>query len=204
MNTKDQALLVSRLYLPLVVREILETPAVPVDMDYTLHQVLSDYRPDSALLAMALSVKMIAEDQFIQTSQLRVLIGACDKMVQDYAPQWLRTFDDKAASEAFILDHMEVLAEDLQSLSDLLKAVVCEVKDEKAQNLFKIFQIQAEAQGVVADEFLNVMECEFMQGEVPATPLSYYDLEEDSYSELDLDIVRYGASPEIVKFPLNA
>lgn len=212
MNEQTLALLTNRLELPLALREVIEqnTP-FSGDMIYTFHSMLSDMRPDTGLLAIAVSARMIVSSMKKPTPGDAVLHGLCSRVMEDYAPRWLATYGQEDAVHGSLLEIFSRVEADLLILHDLLKTASALQKDEKLSQALHILEIQSKAQADVVAEFLNLMECEFMQGEnmfPPQKKLVFREMDEE-YSEFEMDACRYDtpaglkAQPSnVVNFPL--
>lgn len=212
MNDQTLALLINRLQLPVIMRDLLVHEGGLVgDMSYTLHEMLSDMRPDTALLAAAASAQMLVGALEKPSPGDAVLHGLCARIIEDYAPRWLATYGNEAAAQGFLLEIFGRVESDLLSLKDLLKTAAALQKDEKIAALFAVLEIQTRAQADIVAEFLNLMECEFMQGETlfPAHSHAFHEMDEEPYSDLEMDICRYETSvrlkvpaPNIINFPV--
>lgn len=212
MNQQTLALLTTRLQLPLAMREVMEQE-MPMadDMGYTFHAMLSDMRPDTALLAIAVSARMAVSGMSNPSPGDAVLHGLCSRVIEDYAPRWLATYGNDEAAHGFILEIFSRVEADLLILHDLLKTASEIQKDEKISAMLRILEVQSRAQADVVAEFLNLMECEFMQGEAmfPAQkPLVFREMEED-YSDFEMDACRYDTpaglkaqASNVVNFPV--
>lgn len=213
MNKQTLALLTTRLQLPLAMREVLEQD-VPLsgDMAYTFHTMLSDMRPDTALLAVAAAGRIIVSAMENPTPGDAVLHGLCSRVIEDYAPRWLATYGNDEAVQGFLLEIFGRVEADLLILHDLLKTAAALQKDEKISKLLNVLEVQSQAQADVVAEFLNLMECEFMQGETvfPAqSKLVFREMDEEPYSDFDMDACRYDTPPglkaqasNVVNFPV--
>lgn len=213
MNDQTLALLINRLQVPVVMRDLVaQEGPLSGDMAYTLHEMLSDMRPDTALLAAASGAQMLVGAIRKPSPGDAVLHGLCSRIIEDYAPRWLMTYGNEAAAQGFLLEIFGRVESDLLALHDLLKTAAALQKDEKISALLHVLEIQSRAQADVVAEFLNLMECEFMQGETifPTPGTMYVAAEEETYSDLEMDACRYdtpagikvAASSNIVNFPV--
>ncbi|MCD8562724.1 MAG: hypothetical protein LRY54_01375 [Alphaproteobacteria bacterium] len=206
MNDQTLALLINRLQVPVIMSDLLKQEgAMEGDMAYTLHEMLSDMRPDTALLAIAASAQMLVAAIKKPSPGDAVLHGLCSRIIEDYAPRWLATYGNDAAAQGFLLEIFGRVESDLISLNDLLKTAAALQKDEKIAAFFHVLEIQSKAQADIVAEFLNLMECEFMQGETlfPVHQGTMFQgAEEDIYSDLEMDACRYDA-PAKLKVPAS-
>lgn len=205
MNDQTTALLTNRLQVPLIIRDLLESKEpISDDMGYSLHVVLSDMRPDSALLAIALSAKVLVSGIKKPSAGDAVLHGLSARIIEDYAPRWLATYGNAAAAQGFLMDVFGRVEADLISLYELLKIASALQKDERVAALLHVLGMQAEAQADIAAEFINLMECEFMQGEplFHGSSVVFKEMEEP-YSDFDMDVSRFDTpkNSNVVNFP---
>lgn len=163
LNKKDSALLTSKLYVPMVVRDILDADGpLADDEQYALHEVISDLQPDSALLCIALAAKQIAAAAAYPSATLKVLEIECERIIDDYAPLWLEHARDQHTDSALVFDTLANIPEDLESLSELLEvnSAFFAGHDPKAAELCDILYIQAGAHALIAEEFIGVIDNE--------------------------------------------
>ncbi len=163
LNEKDLAGLTNRLQVPLIIQDILEGMSeLTDDVTYGLHEVLSDYEPDSALLCIALSARKIAARFQHRISNLAVLKMECDRIISDYAELWLNNAKDRPVDDNLVFDTLMNIPEDLEGLAELLEVNQAFLSrySEDAANLCEILIIQANAQILVAETFVEIFERE--------------------------------------------
>lgn len=169
-NDKDFAILTNRLHVPLVVQDILHGDEVLDDTaHFSLHEIISDYQPDAALLCIAVSLQKIARIYQGASPIMRMVSMRCDSLIADYADPWLkhaRTKDfagDMPANdvdEEETFDILKNIPEDLEGLAELLElaADFLSSKDNKAAQICEIFEIQAKSHSIIAEEYLHLYE----------------------------------------------
>ncbi len=163
IQDKDFASMASKLQIPHVVSDIFTGDSALTDeVEFGIHEEISDMQPDSALLAIALSADIVTSYYNKASPSMQVLSIECKRVLEEYAPLWIRNALGNAVDERDILDLLESLAEDLQSLEELLElnSAFLKAKDPVAAKLFRILEIQAEAQSLIAEEFLNMAKLE--------------------------------------------
>ncbi len=161
LNDKERALLNSRLYVPIVVRDLLETTDdVEDDVHYALHEVISDMQPDSALLAIALAAGQIAAFAAYRSASMKVLNMECERILQEYGLLWLQNAQNGPIDDFALFETLIHTSEDLEGLAELIchNAAFLRDTDPKAACLCDILQIQAEAHAVIAAEFIEAIE----------------------------------------------
>ncbi|NCO03790.1 MAG: hypothetical protein GW903_06330 [Alphaproteobacteria bacterium] len=162
MNTSLTAqqieLLHAKLIVPIAVNDILNYGLeVEPDMQYGLHEALSEIDPDSALLAIALSAQHIAEQSKTVHPIAGGLYAECVQIVADYGPNFIRDLKRGSLPEADFLDVLMTVPEDLEALADLLDALSAEHEDELAPIvvLSNLLSIQARAHMEIANYILE-------------------------------------------------
>lgn len=161
LSDRDLAKLTNTLQVPLIVQDILDGEgALTPDVQYGLHEVLSNYQPDSALLCIAISARKIAA-QFINTSpNMAVLKMECDRMIADYAELWLSHAEENHLDDNLVFDTLEQIPEDLEALAELLEmnmpGLIAQGDDIAA--VAETLAVQARAQVLIADTFIDLMD----------------------------------------------
>ncbi len=166
VTKEDVARLHAYLVVPVAVNEALLSPApLEGDTQYGLHVALSEIDPDSALLAIALSAYRIAQDYADIMPVAGALKYEADKIIQDYAPDWLAHYHDHPVQGDDLYDLLTHVPEDLESLADLLESVQAGIRDEDhpASTLCSILAIQARAHMEIADYVLTELENEGLE-----------------------------------------
>ncbi len=161
LSDKDLVKLTNTLQVPLIVQDILDGDGtLSPDVQYGLHEVLSDYQPDSALLCIALSARKIAS-RFQHTSpNMGIMKMECDRMLADYAELWMSHAEDKNVDDNLVFDTLEQIPEDLEALAELLEINIALLRSsqEDFAGLAEILAVQARAQVLIADTFIDMME----------------------------------------------
>lgn len=169
LSNKDLSLLAAKLNIPLVVGAILDkTQILDRDTHYALHDTISDMQPDSALLAIALAGNSLSAAHIKASPSIKILAMECDRIVSEYGPLWLQNAQSEdTVDEERALESLTHIAEDLESLTELLTlaAEYLRLKDRDAAAIATILALQAEAQAVIAECFLDAL------GAMPQEPL---------------------------------
>jgi hypothetical protein len=169
LTDKDLARLNNTLQIPLIVQDILDgKEALTGDVQYGLHEVLSNYQPDSALLCIALSARRIASRYMHLFTNMAVLRMECDRIIEDYAKLWMDHARKRPIDSNMLMDTLSDIPEDLESLAELLNVNMTLLlnKHPDAAGLCETLIIQARAQALIADTFIDVIE-----REAPVEPL---------------------------------
>ncbi len=143
MKDTDLARLHVRFVLPVVVSRML-TGQEEFDeiAEHAINEILTEHRPDTALLCIALCAQHIAaEVSHIKTSH--ILSNGASRLIEDYGSLWLAhedelqnaTLNNTTGTNADLdpkrlYELLEHLPEDLESIADLLDATIDELEEE--------------------------------------------------------------------------
>lgn len=165
--------------LPYLVREILACPnALTDDMHLKLHDMLSDFQPDAALLAISSCAREIAWFYQNESSALHVMSIQAEQIAEEYGPSWLgHIAGDQNIDLTVIRSLLEQVPEDLEDMIELLGVAegFFETRCRAAIDLCAILRIQAEAHKMVAEQVLDQIETEDLEADktVMASPAVY-------------------------------
>jgi len=157
INARDYALLITKLELPMAVRDAIEgSRELDDETHLALHEVLSEMKPDTALLAIAVSAKMIAGAY----PDTEILTLECDRIIQEYGPVWLENARNETIDSGYLVSLLDRIPEDLEGLTELIEVNLSYATLDSAavSDICDIFQIQASAQAIIAEEYLSIME----------------------------------------------
>ncbi|PZQ47646.1 MAG: hypothetical protein DI551_02950 [Micavibrio aeruginosavorus] len=166
VTKEDVARLHAYLVVPVAVGDALQSQA-PLDGEtqYGLHVALSEIDPDSALLAIALSAYRIAQDFTGDIPVASALKMEADKIIQDYAPDWLAHYHSHPVQGDDLYELLSHVPEDLECMADLLESVQASIRDEEhpAHTLCSVLAIQARAHMEIADYVLTQLDNEAIE-----------------------------------------
>ncbi|MCB9982953.1 MAG: hypothetical protein H6861_04655 [Rhodospirillales bacterium] len=180
LSEQELAKLTNRLQIPAIVGDILNgRETLSPDVQYGLHEILSDDQPDSALLAIALGARKIAARYQHLGANMAILKMECDRIISDYAELWVRNAEAKTLDDNLVFDTLEQIPEDLEALAELLEinTGLLHTQNDDLAAIFQVFAVQARAQVLIADTFIDMMD-EGLDEVVPAiaaTPIAYND-----------------------------
>ena len=161
LNDQQLAKLANKLQVPSVISEILDGETVlSDDVHYALHDVISDLEPDEALLCIALAAKKISTLSDTDTQTLPIMRLECDRIIEEYGSLWLAHANENAEQRAEeTLDSLDIMAEDLEALTELLEFCSDFVfyEHKAVSELCTILQIQARAHAMILEEFSRVV-----------------------------------------------
>ena len=166
LTKDDVARLHAYLIVPVAVSDALMKGAPLEGEDqYAMHVALSEIDPDSALLAIALSSYRIAQDYAGTIPVAAALKMEADKIIQDYAPDWLAHYHNHPVQGDALYDLLSHVPEDLESMADLLETLQASIRDpqDPAHTLCAVLSIQARAHMEIADYVLSELEAEYSE-----------------------------------------
>lgn len=175
MTNDDVTLLEQKLIIPSAVSDIIQHNLnVGEEMEYNLHMALSEIDPDSALLAIALCARAIAEKHINEAPIASALSVEANNIIDEYAPTWLRYQKGSPMPSEQYASILQTVPEDLEALADLLDALAADLEEtdkvtEGYLALANVFVIQARAHMEIASFVLEEIDSE---QEIPAEPIS--------------------------------
>lgn len=158
MNDQTLAQMTARLQAPLLVREMLETPdAMAVDIDYNLHDIISDMQPDAAILTTALSLRLICQtlpkDGFTPTLDV-----ACTRIIEEYGPVWLAHSCDMKIDNAYLIELLSDLPEDFESLNEFMDVALSYMEEDSMEaRILEVLRVQCGAHSLIAEAYLDLL-----------------------------------------------
>lgn len=159
LNTIQKATLMNALQIPLVFLDIIDgRDELCGDMQYSIHEAISDMQPDTALLAIALSAQKIANIYKGASPSTKVLNMEIERLIEEYGEPWLQNEKNEKEIDGFDLyDTLACVSEDLESLAELLdlNASFLRAKDPVLAKLLDILYIQAGAHAMIAEDFIR-------------------------------------------------
>jgi len=161
LKPKQLATIVNRLQVPVIVSDILNgDAALSADVQYGLHEVISELQPDSALLCVALSAKKIASKFHDASPSMKILEMESARIIEDYAELWLLNAEDREINEVDALDAVSRSAEDLESMAELLDLNMHSLKSINAEAwaLCDILSVQSRAHALIAEAYIETLE----------------------------------------------
>lgn len=184
LTDKDLAKLTNRLQVPLVIQDILDQKeTLSGDIQYGMHEVLSNYQPDSALICIALSAKRIASRYLHLSPNMAVLRMDCDRIIEEYAQLWLDHARKRPVDDNLLMDTLADIPDDLESIAELLDSaqMYLEKKNAEAAGLCEILSMQARQQAIIADTFVDMIEQD--TGKLPTAAMQDNAKPKSSYGD---------------------
>jgi hypothetical protein len=180
LSEQELARLANTFQVPLIVQDILDAQeTLSPDVQYALHEIISDYQPDSALLCIAMSAHKIAARFQYNSPNMAILKMECNRIISDYAALWLSHAENKGIDNNIVFDTLEQIPEDLEAMAELIEINMSLLRsvDEELAGLAEILAVQAKAQVLIADTFIDIIEQndESPQAALTLKPLAYAD-----------------------------
>lgn len=155
----------TKLVVPVAVSDILTYGlTVEPDMQYGMHEALSEIDPDSALLAVALSAQQIAGASQASYPIASALYNEATDVLNNYGPGFIRDLKRGSIPERDFIDVLVNVPEDLEALADLLDALCSDIIEQTEDNqnpsyvIARILSIQARAHMEIANFILEEAE----------------------------------------------
>ena len=162
------------LLAPVAVHEIMRgRDALDETVRYTLDIMITEFKPDTALLCIALCAAHIAERHSAYLPIAGSLGFEASRIVHEFGPAWLANVDRRlnASHESHVMDLLDQMPEDFEALADLLdatsahliettdSAILCAILSENARAFIDYLEMQAiEAEKAEHDMCLNNLE----------------------------------------------
>jgi len=146
------------LVAPVAVHEILHGhDTLDETARYTLDVMIAELQPDTALLCVALCAAHVAEQHSKYLPMAGTLGLEASRIVHEYGPLWIANADRRLnrSHERQVLDLLDQMPEDFESLADLLdalqgqliettdSAVLCGILSENARAFMDFLEQQA-------------------------------------------------------------
>ena len=143
------------LLAPVVVHEIMTGKDVLDDVAlYTLDVMIAEYKPDTALLCIALCAAHIAE-KFSSTMPIAGSLGfEASRIAHEFGPAWIANSDQHLndSHESKVFDPLEQMPEDFEALADLMDALRAHLPEHSEGSLLCDMLSQS------AHSFINYLE----------------------------------------------
>ncbi len=164
LSNQQLATLCNKLQAPVVISEILdERCALTDEVQYALHEVISDLNPDSAVLCIALAARKIAGMTDSNAQTIPIMRMECDRIIEEYGEILIQAANENEEERGErVLEMLDVISEDLEGLTELLEFCSDFVfYDHKIiAELCSILQIQARAHALITEQFAMAVEAQ--------------------------------------------
>jgi hypothetical protein len=160
LSDKDIARICTRLEIPIIASDLMaQGRFLEADEEYTLHQALSDMKPDAALLCIALTAEKILSHMTADLPEVANLVMEADRILTIHGPLWLyQSQNENVVSEAFIVQALESMPGDFNAMRDLIAELEIQgILAGPAAQIMSILQIQACAHKLIAETALEAL-----------------------------------------------
>jgi hypothetical protein len=134
----DYAHLRARFIVPLIAADMIEDVEILDDVaEYAIHDILSEFKPDAALLCIALCAQSIAQTD-PENYMAKLLQMEAGQLLDEYAPVWLdheRQCKQHGATALPLKDVHDLIRnipEDLETLAQMLEDYIAVAGDDHA------------------------------------------------------------------------
>lgn len=166
MKTLDEnnlARLHTKLVVPFAVGDIIKgNQDITPDIQYALHESLSEMDPDTALLAIALSASYITAQLCPEIPVACALSLEGQKVIDEYGADWLAHADGRMPSREgdALFEALEHIPEDLEGLAELLDTLSASLHESygAVKEVAYILSIQARAHSEIAEFVLSELQ----------------------------------------------
>lgn len=160
MNDQTLATLINDLQAPLIVSDILTGQDKDEATHYALSALISDMQPDTAILAIALSMRNIISPYLQASPSLQVTEIECNRLIEDYAQTRAHNALETVTDPAITIDLLEDAIDDLDYMQELLELNInfLSAKDEAAEKLCHLLKAQTNSQKMIAAQALQIIE----------------------------------------------
>jgi len=151
---QNKARIKNNLQMPLIIRDLMITGLrLENDVQYSLHELMSNMQPQDALLCAAFTTEEIVDIEDITSTDLTFLKEEYTRIITRY------TGANHIDSEK---DKIHTLIEDIEGFLDTMSLchMSFEITNPKAAKFFDIIITQLQAHLVITDEIIAMMEQE--------------------------------------------
>jgi hypothetical protein len=133
LDHNERAKLHAKFIVPIVIDAMLRGDEALDDVaEYSIHEILSELAPDTALLCIALCAQHLAAG----ANNLLIahaLHAEADMIVNEYGPHWLaHEAGARALRDRELRELLSFVPEDLEALGDLLEGLEAELDESRA------------------------------------------------------------------------
>ncbi|MEM6781580.1 MAG: hypothetical protein AAF569_06930 [Pseudomonadota bacterium] len=156
LSSESLARLHTKLVVPFAVGDLIKTNSeIKADIQYALHEALSEMDPDTALLAIAVSTGHIAARLCPDVPVACALTVEAEKVLNEYGADWLAHSDGRMPSREGddLFNVLQHVPEDLEALADILDTLMGVLDDSQQtiKDICYILSVQARAHMEIAE-----------------------------------------------------
>lgn len=170
LSSEQLARLHTKLVVPFAIGDLIKSSAdIQPDIQYALHEALSEMDPDTALLAIATSTGHIAAQLCPDVPVACALTIEAEKVLNEYGSDWLAHADGRTPSREGeeLFEALQHVPEDLEALADILDTLMGLLDDsnQTIKDVCYILSVQARAHMEIADFVIQELQGQDIQTE---------------------------------------
>ena len=161
MNAQKFAYLLNQLQAPIIVDDILRgQEALTDEAHYALSDMLSEFTPVAATMAIAQSLVHISAPYLEASPGMQVAHTVCQSMVQDYGPAFIDQSLSSEDNAACAHDTFSSVIDDLEHLDELLSLVTAflQSKDPVSLKICSLLKASAISHRLIAETVIDQLE----------------------------------------------
>ncbi len=169
---QNLALLKNNLQMPLITRDLLLSDCTPAaDATYALHEMLSDYSAEQAILCAVLTTQEITNFNNAISTDISFLKMECERLTERYTTRIDLEKENNDLWNETQRDMMPVIAEDIEGLLDILNlcSMTFEITNPKVSKILDILTIQLQSHLVIIDEIIERLNTQSRSMTLPPT-----------------------------------
>ncbi len=155
------ALLKNKLQMPLIVRDLLVTNSIPAaDAEYGLHEMMSNFECDQALLCAAFTMQEVAAAENATSTDLSLLNMECERLIERYSARSELEEENHELWTETQADMLPVMAEDMEGFIELLSLcqMSFEIMNPKTAKIVSMIMTQLQSHLMIIDEVVGMLE----------------------------------------------
>lgn len=166
MNNQTAAQIINKLQVPAVISDIL-SGTKQEEEQFALSAIISDMQPDTALLAMACSMKRIVAPYLQASPSLQITDMECEKLIKDYIDHITGQPLTANMDQENAVERLDELQEDYEYLLQLIDLDInfLSAKDAIATQLCVFIKKHLSAQKLIVETMLQALDEDFAKVE---------------------------------------
>ncbi len=160
-NEQKLALVKSKLQMPIIIRDLLITDQAPsAESTYALHDMMSSFQPDAAILSAAFTMKEIADIEDALSEDISFLHMECDRIIERYIARDEMAEENPELWSETQSEMMPVIAEDIEGFLELISLCYLsyDITNPKIAKIVNILNVQLQSHLMIVDEVITLQE----------------------------------------------
>ena len=158
-DNKQMALLKNKLQMPLIVRDLLIVDQAPIsDENYALHEMMSNFQIEDALLCSAFVMKEIANFESMISTDLAFLHMECDRVIERYSSRVALAEENPDLWSETQIDMLDAIYEDMEDFLELIELchMSYEITNPAIAKILSIMMTQLQSHMMIIDEVISM------------------------------------------------